>query len=245
MNRPNTVPHEHQQQPQQLFILHSPSLAAKNASAALAKEAYSPVRLPMQMSAAHLHPHYPLLDEQTKPQQQVASIPVRMASGASGVASVLNQSRSRKPFDFGDVDLEQEASSPPPPQPLGTIVSTGAAASSARSPCCSAKLAAMSQQCAANMSQNASQLEENNSFDDLDEVEVINLNQHRLVRSRHSAPDLASGGESDANGGNESQQQKHLDAHRQQSAASLQKASANISEEPYLRNAGEQKHSKE
>lgn len=35
-----------------------------------------------------------------------------------------------------------------------------------------------------------SHLEENNSFDDLDAVEVINLNQHKLVRSRHSLPDL-------------------------------------------------------
>ena len=73
-----------------------------------------------------------------------------------------NQSRSRKPFNFTNdyADLKQQQ------RPLSPLINE--------------------QSNYANMKHQ----DDNNSFDDLDAVEVINLNQHKLVRSRHSLPDL-------------------------------------------------------
>lgn len=83
--------------------------------------------------------------------------------------TIPNQSRSRKPFTYppnGSETYETTAQSPLPDSKLTTNPQIRKCQASYYNP------------------------EENNSFDDLDNVECITLNQHKLVRSRHSMTDL-------------------------------------------------------
>ena len=81
-------------------------------------------------------------------------------------SSLYNQSRSRKPFNFTDYESN-------PILPVGQNNTLQKKAQ--------LKNSILQQQ----------QFEQtNNSFDDLDAVEVINLNQHNIIRSRHSMADL-------------------------------------------------------
>ena len=82
------------------------------------------------------------------------------------VGALHNQSRSRKPFSIPT----EFSSEPQPPLTLSN-----------HSPKISQSY---------HHKQPMMHYSEDNSFDDLDAVEVINLNQHKLVRSRHSLPDL-------------------------------------------------------
>jgi hypothetical protein len=70
-----------------------------------------------------------------------------------------NQSRTRKPFNFNDNDFE------------------------------STMMSAQNVNMQKNLILQQQHQMQENSFDDLDAVEVINLNQHNLIRSRHSYAD--------------------------------------------------------
>ncbi len=86
------------------------------------------------------------------------------------MSALNNQSRSRKPFNFPNdyTDIKQHNQQQ---SPLNNEMNHSHQSNNY-----------------ANMRSSAHQDE--NSFDDLDTVEVINLNQQKLVRSRHSLPDL-------------------------------------------------------
>jgi hypothetical protein len=93
------------------------------------------------------------------------------------MAALSNQSRSRKPFNFPNdyADIKQHNNNNQQQQsPLNNEITHSQHNKSNTN--------------YANMRSPVNQDE--NSFDDLDSVEVINLNQHKLVRSRHSLPDL-------------------------------------------------------
>ena len=84
-------------------------------------------------------------------------------------SALNNQSRSRKPFTYpvgSDYETQQQIllQAQQNPKTLNSITKV--------------------------VQYHHQQPDENNSFDDLDAVECINLNQHKLVRSRHSMPDL-------------------------------------------------------
>jgi len=117
-----------------------------------------------------------LIQQQQKQQSPLGSPrhqqqPLQQSPGsldAHMTTTIINQSRSRKPFAG---DTYEMAQSPLPQQQQETKLATNP----------------QIRKC---QTQSFYNPEENNSFDDLDNVECITLNQHKLVRSRHSITEL-------------------------------------------------------
>lgn len=151
---------------------------------------------PNRLTVNNCRPIFP-----PQPGQQPYNNYVNNESDQQLSVTLNNQSRSRKPFTYpigSDYETTQNLQSPSQSMHKNQQIS---------------KI------------QNYYNQEENNSFDDLDNVECITLNQHKLVRSRHSMTDL-----------NEQQQQQATTQQQSQGRlrSSLKNPSSNrIYEEAY------------